>query len=260
MPRRVLSALLLLAPAPAWAGTEAPNAPLESPCIAAAAQAEAERNLPQGVLAAIGRIESGRWNPATRRVEAWPYTINAAGAGHYFATAAEAIGGVAREQAQGTRSIDVGCFQISLLHHPNAFATLDEAFDPLANARYAARFLQTLWSNAGSWDTAIAQYHSATPGIGEPYRLQVMASWNSGGASATPLRAIPFTPTLSNAPIYTRTALTSRQSDIPRPPPGGDPHVIFVHATGATLRIERGPLATDPHVIHIGAALPHRST
>ena len=47
-------------------------------------------------------------------------------------------------QAQGVRSIDIGCMQVNLMHHPNAFATLDAAFDPLANALYAARFLTEL--------------------------------------------------------------------------------------------------------------------
>ena len=35
--------------------------------------------------------------------------------------------------------------QVNLMHHPNAFADLDEAFDPAANARYAVTFLSALY-------------------------------------------------------------------------------------------------------------------
>ena len=33
--------------------------------------------------------------------------------------------------------IDVGCFQVDLFYHPYAFTSLEEAFDPDANARAA---------------------------------------------------------------------------------------------------------------------------
>ena len=73
-------------------------------------------------------------------------------------------------QAQGMRSIDVGCMQVNLMHHPNAFASLDAAFDPVANALYAARFLNTLYGISGSWVKATAAYHSQTPAIGADYQ------------------------------------------------------------------------------------------
>ncbi len=66
-------------------------------------------------------------------------------------------------QAQGVRSIDVGCMQINLRHHPNAFADLEEAFDPVSNARYAARFLKDLQATRGDWMRSASHYHSQTP-------------------------------------------------------------------------------------------------
>jgi hypothetical protein len=68
--------------------------------------------------------------------------------------------------------------QVNLMHHPYAFATLDDAFDPAHNAAYAGRFLMELFASSGDWGTAIAAYHSRTPGVGEPYRDQVVATWN----------------------------------------------------------------------------------
>jgi hypothetical protein len=71
------------------------------------------------------------------------------------------------------RSIDVGCMQVNLLHHPNAFASLEQAFDPVGNAIYAAHFLRQLFDQTGSWPKATAAYHSATPKLGSAYQLKV---------------------------------------------------------------------------------------
>ena len=74
-----------------------------------------------------------------------------------------------------------------MLYHPDAFMTLDQAFDPVANADYAAHFLVSLHDRLGSWDAAVAAYHSADPARGEPYRQLVFARWlGSGGMMGMP--------------------------------------------------------------------------
>ena len=75
--------------------------------------------VPPQLLAAIGRVESGRRDPVTGVWGAWPWTINAEGSGSYFDTKAEAIQAVQALQARGVRSIDVGCMQVNLMHHPD---------------------------------------------------------------------------------------------------------------------------------------------
>jgi soluble lytic murein transglycosylase-like protein len=90
---------------------------------------------------------------------------------------------VTAQQGAGNRPIDVGCFQVDLQFHPTAFATLAQAFDPLANARYAARFLNELHARTSSWSQATALYHSAEPSSGLAYRSQVFAVWGAGGAA-----------------------------------------------------------------------------
>ncbi|HJO71542.1 MAG: hypothetical protein QF450_07035 [Rhodospirillales bacterium] len=59
-----------------------------------------------------------------------------------------------RLSARGVRNIDVGCMQVNLLYHKDAFATLEEAFEPASNAAYAARFLKDLYATSGSWSAA----------------------------------------------------------------------------------------------------------
>jgi hypothetical protein len=75
------------------------------------------------------------------------------------------------------RMIDVGCFQVDLFFHPYAFASLEEAFDPDANARAAARILSMGRFASTGWDGAIAAYHSAVPLVGVTYLQKVRSVW-----------------------------------------------------------------------------------
>ncbi|MDO9711369.1 lytic transglycosylase domain-containing protein [Paracraurococcus lichenis] len=193
--RAILLCLPLLLAAP-LARAQAPEP--GQLCRAAIAQAERERGLPPRLLAAIGRVESGRRDPQTGALHPWPWAINAEGRGSFFPDKAAAIAAVRALQAQGVRSIDVGCLQVNLRHHPNAFASLEEAFDPLANARYAARFLGELQAARGDWLQAAAHYHSQTPGFAEPYRARVAAAWLAEQGLPAPAAAPAM---LATAPV-----------------------------------------------------------
>jgi hypothetical protein len=144
-------------------------------CRAAIHAAERAGAIPPMLMAAIARVESGRAD-GQGNVTPWPWTINAEGAGQYFPTREAAIAAVRALQAQGMRSIDVGCMQVNLHHHPDAFATLEQAFDPAANAAYAARFLNELYATTRDWTRATAFYHSQTPERGELYQRRVAAA------------------------------------------------------------------------------------
>jgi hypothetical protein len=146
-------------------------------CLPAIAAAEREARLPAHLLRSIAHVESGRRDPVTGRAVPWPWAINVAGAGHYYETKAEALAAVQGFLASGIRSIDVGCAQVNLMHHPAAFASLEQAFDPAANTAYAARFLNSLYRTTRSWPLAAAGYHSMTPTLGIPYARRVMAVW-----------------------------------------------------------------------------------
>ena len=89
-------------------------------------------------------------------------------------------------QARGVHSIDVGCFQMNLFYHPAAFASLEDAFDPVSNARAAAGFLRALQAAALGWPQAVGRYHSADPAQGIPYARSVMASWHGGADMPSP--------------------------------------------------------------------------
>ena len=179
-----LSVLLMLT-APAY-GQSASSA-----CEAAGRDAEQQYALPDGLLDAIGRVESGRFDPALGRVIPSPWAIDAAGQPNLADSKEAALQRTRELQASGVHNIDVGCFQINLLAHPAAFADLDQAFDPTANAQYAARFLTSLRARLGSWDGAVAAYHSATPALGIPYRQLVYANWATPDGWRHALAAAP---------------------------------------------------------------------
>ena len=215
-------------------------------CHAAGTAAERTHNIPSGMLVAIGRVESGRRHPVTGATVPWPWTINAAGTGRMFDNAAQAIEATRALRAGGLTSIDVGCFQVNLMHHASAFPSLDVAFDPQANADYAAQFLTVLRERTGSWEEAIAAYHSSIPALGGPYRDKVLGRWTGGGGApamsrpvvtvwATPVAAfgirvwtpssdgaVPYSVSLGGAGSVVRMAA--------RPPPtterGADPQVV----------------------------------
>ena len=131
--------------------------------------------LPPNLLTAIGRVESGRVDPRDGNIKAWPWSINAEGRGYVFNTKAEAIAAVIAFRARNVMSVDVGCMQVNLMYHPAAFASLEEAFDPAANVRYAAKFLGQLFAESGDWNTAAAHYHSKTPDLALAYQRKVLA-------------------------------------------------------------------------------------
>ena len=160
-------------------------------CAAAVRFAERKAGLPPALLGAISMAESGRTEPGTRRFGAWPWTINVAGKDFFFETKRDAIAAVLQSQASGVRSIDVGCLQVNLMHHPNAFPSLDQAFDPWINADYAADFLGRLRVVTGNWASATAAYHSMTPELGAEYQRHVAAFLPEGSRYGLSTQAMP---------------------------------------------------------------------
>ena len=161
--------MTLAAPdAPTWAQEQSGR------CVAALAAAEQARGTPPGLLGAIARAESGRPVPPLPGLQPWPWAVNADGAAMYFDSKESAVAWTQGALARGARQVDVGCMQVNLQAHPGAFATLDIAFDPAANADYAARYLVGLQADAGgNWFVATGYYHSHTPALAADYRERV---------------------------------------------------------------------------------------
>ena len=232
--------LLLCLAVTAGFGAARADLPPGAACTAAGHAAEQRDALPVNLLISIGMVESGHPDPMTGRFAPWPWTVNADGNGQYFPTKEAAEAFVRFAEASGARDVDVGCFQISLQSHPDAFASLDEAFDPASNANYAARFLTQLKSQTGSWTTAIADYHSALPDLGLPYQRQVLAAWQRMGD-------LPFS----------LGADVQQASYLPLP----DPVAIIQSAAAKRVHVYTSSGPDDagwrPGLPHVYAGLPH---
>ncbi len=125
-------------------------------CERAAAIVEHALDIPQGLLAAIGHVESGNH----------PLAVDVGGTPILFARvdfAVDAVQAMLHSGAFGARPrVDVGCFQINLGWHPKTFPSVESGFDPLINAAAAGQFLRSLHAVTGNWRSAVARYHAAS--------------------------------------------------------------------------------------------------
>ncbi|MBE6453998.1 MAG: lytic transglycosylase domain-containing protein [Alphaproteobacteria bacterium] len=182
----------------------------EEVCTVAAQQFEEKYQVKKHLLTTITNLESGRWNPKVQRNTAWPWTINAQGKGQYFATKQQAIAAVKRLQAKGVKSIDVGCMQINLAYHPDAFENLEEAFNPYKNVEYGAKFLKKLYKQKGNnWNRAATAYHSNLPQKAKKYAIKLSKVYKDivqAGIEAKPAKKSVVQATLNPKPVDKQVA------------------------------------------------------
>ena len=243
---------------PRAVAAEEPSANSLNVCERAGVAMEQASGLPAGLLLAIGRVESGRWDSGRGRVTAWPWTINAGGKGLWFSNKEDAAQTVRDLLDGGMHSIDVGCFQINLLWHPTAFANIEQAFDPEANAAYAARFLLALFSQTGSWEGAVEAYHSADPQLGFAYRQQVFSSWAAAPAiTADPAFRRRATSIISVAsrPIAMPVVIAGVQIWTPMPR-GSAAGVVAMPGSAVTEPLRTANGATQPLPVVLYQVMP----
>ena len=98
--------------------------------------------------------------------------------GQFFKTKAEAVKAIKKLQAQGVKSIDVGCMQINLSYHGKAFKSIEDALDPQKNVTYAAKYLKSLYLKKGKdWLKAAMAYHSTTPHKAQRYKKKIVSAY-----------------------------------------------------------------------------------
>ncbi len=163
---RLLFALFLFA----WPFRLAASEGLENQaaiCEEAGAYAASRVGIPFAVMQALTRTETGR--RLNGEFLPWPWTVNMEGQGKWFGTPAEALTFATENFDRGARSFDVGCFQVNYKWHGEAFASIEDMFDPYQNALYAAQFMASLYAELGSWTAAAGAYHSRTPEYAAKY-------------------------------------------------------------------------------------------
>jgi hypothetical protein len=247
---------VLVEPSGAVPSAAAAAAPGDA-CEQAGRAAEAAFGIPSGLLLAIGRVESGRLS-ATGHVAAWPWAVDVAGQGALLPSRAAALAAIRAARAAGQTNIDVGCFQVNLGDHPDAFPSLEAALDPETNARYAAGFLARLRTQLGDWGAAAAAYHSQTPALGQPYLLAVLRNWDAGGPAAATRLALMATGPAGGVPASGWVAVAAvhgvrviSPGEGPQAAPGGLARIV----TPVALEVRSAAGPAEP-VVQYGTLPP----
>lgn len=144
-----------------FAGGRAFAAPSAQVCEWAAAQAAQEYGVPLDILGALTLTETGR--RVDGAVRPWAWSANSEGEGTWFDDPQSAVAFAEDRVAQGRTNLDIGCFQLNYRWHSQGFSSVAQMFDPLENARYAARFVSQLYAESGDWRKAAGMFHSRTP-------------------------------------------------------------------------------------------------
>ena len=220
------------------AGLHAATNPIEISriCDLAANEAAARTGVPISVLKAISLTETGRTTGGETRP--WPWTVNMEGTGVWFDTEFAARAYAYEHYKRGARSFDVGCFQINYKWHHQAFASIEEMFDPVPNALYAARFLLELYEEKGSWEEAAGAFHSRTPEYADRYRARFAAF----RAQFEQEDGLPLV--MARAPVGNDPAATA----------GGDTPVLGT--TPTRIRVNTYPLLQGGGDTSIGSLVP----
>jgi hypothetical protein len=157
---------------------QATAGPVDGLCAALARRAERTEGIPSGLVEAVALAESGRWFAHDGTTRPWPWTITAGSDSFFLSSKPEALRKVHELRSQGRSNIDVGCMQINLGYHGDAFASVADALEPAANVAYGAQFLKKLREETRSWARATAHYHSRHPQRGQAYREKVYRFWH----------------------------------------------------------------------------------
>ena len=131
------------------------------------AKAEIQNKIPKGLLAAIAKVESGHRE----------YAINVGGRSVYAGSFAKALSIAKSKIDAGITNIDLGVMQLNYRWHGDQFANLDEMLTPKKNINYAAKLLQSIYSQYGNWQKAIRHYHSANLKHSRKYSRKVSMVW-----------------------------------------------------------------------------------
>lgn len=161
---RARLAILFLLCCPGLAFGALPGADV---CEWAAGQAARETGVPLDILGALTLTETGRRIEGS--VRPWAWSANAEGEGTWFDDPQSAVAFAQDRVAQGRTNLDIGCFQLNYRWHGDGFASVAQMFDPLENARYAARFVRQLYAETGDWRAAAGAFHSRTRVNAERY-------------------------------------------------------------------------------------------
>ncbi len=192
----LISLLLLTTTSPAYSkNNDTPH--ISKKCSRYFSYFENKYKIPTKLLHSVSLIESGRWNKNTKQLLPWPWAVNKSGKSYFFKTKKEAVDSVKKMIDEGNSNIDIGCMQINLKYHNQAFKNLNHVFEPRHNIEYAATLLKKHYKRYTNWKNAVAAYHSASS-LGDTYSRKVIALWQKQYALHNKEKIMWFILTMKN--------------------------------------------------------------
>lgn len=147
-------------------------------CLYYTSLQEKRFGIKENLLSTIALVETGRYNPDhSLGVNPWPWTVTSIKGSAYHKSKKEAISKIKSLISEGVKSIDVGCMQINLKFHGEAFSSIEDALDPEKNTAYAASYLKRLYRSTGSWGKAATTYHSGNQDKALKYEEKLISAW-----------------------------------------------------------------------------------
>ena len=89
--------------------------------------------------------------------------------GIFLDSEADALDLLTKLSNSGKTNVDVGCMQLNIKWHAKYFSNFSEMLSPTHNTLYAAKYLEQLYKETGSWMKAVKYYHSRNPKYNELY-------------------------------------------------------------------------------------------
>jgi hypothetical protein len=169
--------------------TPALGAGTTSHCHEVISKQETAKGIPQDLLKAIAKIESG----------ISPWAINARGRSHIFRSKEAAASYVRELVDEGFSNFSVGCMQLHYASHRRNFKSIEAMLEPENNIAHAAKLIKNLERRLGSMERAIKYYHSPSPVHHNIYKNRVYGMWAKIRRSAKPKDPAVKTVSVSNA-------------------------------------------------------------
>lgn len=139
-----------------------------------------EHGVPCTILYAVALAESGAAANGKAVRRPWPWTLNVAGRGHFYASRKAAWQALNTFIARGERSIDIGLMQVNWRFHRERLGDPWQALDPYHNLRVGAGILKDCFRRRRDWWAGVGCYHApSNPVRAQRYRARVVRHWRS---------------------------------------------------------------------------------
>lgn len=138
------------------------------------------------LIYAVAMAESKK-RVGTASVSPWPWALNIAGKGSYYATLDEARAALDEALSLGIKSIDVGPMQINLRWNGHRVQNPADLFDLATSARVGAEILsEAIASNPTDLVIGVGRYHNWDDALARPYGTKVLKFRNVIVQAGTP--------------------------------------------------------------------------